>query len=165
MLNYDKGLLNSGPEYINQFERMILRDRNHPSVFLWSIGNEEGWIQTTSNGKRIAQTLLQNKSIGSHTYQRLCAISEMYLSVNEIIPWGFNYRQFDVAAYHKDHPAQPMHRNEMGGTVTTRASMKIHPCLCSRRTSPHPGGQSRANLVGIGCRGSILDRWFCVDGI
>ena len=51
-------LLNSSSEYMSQFERMILRDRNHPSVFLWSIGNEEGWIHTNSNGKRIAQTLL-----------------------------------------------------------------------------------------------------------
>ncbi len=51
-------LLNSSPEYMGQFERLILRDRNHPSVFLWSIGNEEGWIQTGSAGKRIAQTLL-----------------------------------------------------------------------------------------------------------
>ena len=51
-------LLNSSHEYINQFERMIRRDRSHPSVFMWSIGNEEVYIQTTSTGKRIAQTLL-----------------------------------------------------------------------------------------------------------
>ena len=36
-------LLNSSPEYMSQFERLIIRDRNHPSVFMWSIGNEEGW--------------------------------------------------------------------------------------------------------------------------
>ena len=35
-------LLNSSQEYMSQFERMILRDRSHPSVFMWSIGNEEG---------------------------------------------------------------------------------------------------------------------------
>ena len=39
-------LLNSSEENMSQFERMILRDRNHPSVFMWSIGNEEGWIHT-----------------------------------------------------------------------------------------------------------------------
>ena len=33
-------LLNSSAEYLRLFETMILRDRNHPSVFLWSIGNE-----------------------------------------------------------------------------------------------------------------------------
>ena len=54
----EQRLLNSSPEYMSQFERLIKRDRNHPSVFIWSIGNEEGWIQTQSTGKRIAQTLL-----------------------------------------------------------------------------------------------------------
>src|SRR5262249_29392375 len=33
-------LLNSSPEYIGQFERQLKRDRNHTSVFMWSIGNE-----------------------------------------------------------------------------------------------------------------------------
>jgi beta-galactosidase len=54
----EQRLLNSGTEYMNQFERLIKRDRNHASVFLWSIGNEEGWIQKNTFGKRIALTLL-----------------------------------------------------------------------------------------------------------
>jgi beta-galactosidase len=47
----EQRLLNSSPEYVDQFKRLILRDRNHPSVFLWSIGNEEGWIQKNDFGK------------------------------------------------------------------------------------------------------------------
>jgi beta-galactosidase len=54
----EQRLLNSSAEYIHQFERIIRRDRNHPSVFMWSIGNEEGWVQRTNISKRIAQTLL-----------------------------------------------------------------------------------------------------------
>jgi beta-galactosidase/beta-glucuronidase len=54
----EQRLLNSSPEYIDQFERLIKRDRNHPSIFMWSIGNEEQGIQYNSFGKRIAQTLL-----------------------------------------------------------------------------------------------------------
>ena len=34
-------LLNSGQEYRQQFEDLIKRDRNHASVFMWCIGNEE----------------------------------------------------------------------------------------------------------------------------
>jgi beta-galactosidase len=37
-------------------EAMVLRDRNHPSVVLWSIGNEVG-EQTMENGHRIAREL------------------------------------------------------------------------------------------------------------
>ena len=41
--------------------------------------------------------------------------------VNEVIPVrGFNYRQFAVADYHKDHPNQSLIGTEMGSTVTTR---------------------------------------------
>ena len=36
----EQRLLNSSSEYIDQFKRILKRDRNHPSVFLWSIGNE-----------------------------------------------------------------------------------------------------------------------------
>jgi beta-galactosidase len=57
----EQRLLNSSPEYLQQFEQLIKRDRNHPSVFMWSIGNEEGYIQTTTTGKRIAQTLLEKQ--------------------------------------------------------------------------------------------------------
>jgi beta-galactosidase len=116
-------LLNSGPEYMSQFERMILRDRNHPSVFLWSIGNEEGYVQTTPTGKRIAQTLLakQKELDPSRTSTYAADMPNVYKGINEVIPVrGFNYRQFAVADYHRDHPNQPILGTEMGSTVTTR---------------------------------------------
>lgn len=116
-------LLNSSPEYMSQFEKMILRDRNHPSVFLWSIGNEEGWIQTNSFGKRIAQTLIaKQKELDP---SRICTyaadVPNVFNGINEVIPVrGFNYRQSGVADYHRDHPNQPIVGTEMGSTVTTR---------------------------------------------
>ena len=54
----EQRLLNSSDEYVSQFERIIKRDRNQPSIFIWSIGNEEFGYNTTSYGKRIAQTLI-----------------------------------------------------------------------------------------------------------
>lgn len=115
--------LNSSAENMSQFERMILRDRNHASVFLWSIGNEEGWIHTNSNGKRIAQTLLakQKELDPSRTSTYAADVANVFPGVNEVIPIrGFNYRQFGVADYHRDHPTQPIVGTEMGSTVTTR---------------------------------------------
>src|SRR6218665_2602619 len=119
----EQRLLNSSPEYISQFERLILRDRNHPSVFLWSIGNEEGWIQTNTHGKRIAQTLLakQKELDPSRTGTYAADLGNVFNGVNEVIPVrGFNYRQFAVGDYHRDHPAQPLVGTEMGSTVSTR---------------------------------------------
>jgi beta-galactosidase len=119
----EQRLLNSSPEYIDQFQRLILRDRNHPSVFLWSIGNEEGWIQKTETGKKIAQTLLakQKELDPSRTSTYAADMGNEFNGVNKVIPVrGFNYRQFAVADYHRDHPNQPLLGTEMGSTVTTR---------------------------------------------
>ena len=116
-------LLNSSPEYMDQLERLIKRDRNHPSIFMWSIGNEEGYLQTNSTGKRIAQTLL-NKQIEldpTRTSTYAADLGNVFGGINEVIPVrGFNYRQFAVADYHKDHPTHPLMGTEMGSTVTTR---------------------------------------------
>jgi len=119
----EQRLLNSSPEYISQLERLIKRDRNHPSVFLWSIGNEEGWIQKTEHGKKIAQTLLakQHELDPSRTSTYAADMGNEFNGVNEVIPVrGFNYRENAVADYHRDHPNQPLIGTEMGSTVTTR---------------------------------------------
>jgi beta-galactosidase len=116
-------LLNSGPEYLKQFENMILRDRNHPSIFLWSIGNEEGYIQTNDIGKKIALTFLakQKELDPTRTSTYAADLANVFEGINEVIPIrGFNYRQSAVADYHKRHPGQPIIGTEMGSTVTTR---------------------------------------------
>ncbi len=119
----EQRLLNSGKESRDQFTRLLKRDRNHPSVFLWSIGNEEGMIQANETGKKIAQTLLaqQKQYDPSRTSTYAADLPNVFKGVNEVIPVrGFNYRQFDVATYHQDHPDQPLIGTEMGSTVTTR---------------------------------------------
>ena len=114
-------------QYLNQFERLVKRDRNHPSVFMWSIGNEEGWIHTTSYGKRITQTFIAKlKQLDpTRTCTYAADLPNVYRGVNEVIPIrGFNYRQFAVEDYHKDHPTQPILGTEMGSTVTTRGILE-----------------------------------------
>lgn len=119
----EQRLLNSSTEYLNQFERLLKRDRNRTSVFMWSIGNEEGWIQANATGKKIAQTLIaiQQKIDPTRTSTYAADIGNVFTGVNEVIPVrSFNYRQTAVADYHKDHPTQPILGTEMGSTVTTR---------------------------------------------
>jgi beta-galactosidase len=119
----EQRLLNSSPEYIDQFKRILKRDRNHPSVFLWSIGNEEQNIQGNDYGKKIAQTLLaiQEELDPTRTSTYAADMANDFKGVNEVIPIrGFNYREYAIADYHRDHPNQPLLGTEMGSTVTTR---------------------------------------------
>lgn len=116
-------LLNSSPEYVDQFKRLLLRDRSRTCVFIWSIGNEEGWVQTQNVGRRIAQSLLEiQKELDPTRVSTYAAdVANVYHGINEVIPVrGFNYRHFGVADYHRDHPNQPIMGTEMGSTVTTR---------------------------------------------
>jgi len=116
-------LLNSSPEYVDQFKRLLLRDRSRTCVFLWSIGNEEGWVQTQPVGRRIAQSLLAiQKELDPTRISTYAAdVANVYHGINEVIPVrGFNYRHLGVADYHRDHPNQPIFGTEMGSTVTTR---------------------------------------------
>ncbi len=123
----EQRLLNSSPEYVDQFERILKRDRSRASVFMWSIGNEEGWIQTNSYGKRIAQTLVAKQKLLDPTRTSTYAadLGNTFNGVNEVVPVrSFNYRHYAVDAYHKDHPTQPVIGTEMGSTVTTRGVLE-----------------------------------------
>lgn len=129
----EQRLLNSSPEYMGQFERLIRRDRNHPSVFLWSIGNEEGYVQTNSIGKRIALSLIsrQQQLDPSRTSTYGADLPNWFPGINEVIPIrGFNYRHKAVPEYHKSHPNQPILGTEMGSTVTTRGIYRKDTIRC-----------------------------------
>lgn len=121
-------LLNSSPEHMDQFERLIKRDRNYPSVFLWCIGNEEGYVQTTSVGKRLTLTMLakQRELDPTRTSTYAADLANVFKGINEVIPVrGFNYREKGMVPYHNDHPTQPVIGTEMGSTVTTRGIYEV----------------------------------------
>ena len=116
-------LLNSGAEYGLDWEREILRDRNHPSIFMWSIGNEEWMIQQSETGKRIAQNQIikQQELDPSRTSTYAANVGNVYHGVNEVIPVrGFNYNLYGLDPYRKEHPDQPIIGTEVASTVSTR---------------------------------------------
>ena len=50
-------LMGVNGEHIRLLERMIKRDRNHPAIILWSVGNEEWAIEWNDWGIRIAASM------------------------------------------------------------------------------------------------------------
>jgi beta-galactosidase len=126
-------LLNSGPEYLDQFRRLVYRDRSRASVFMWSLGNEEGYVQTRPVGREIASTMMAKLKQWDPT--RTCTyaadVANEYQGINQVIPVrGFNYRVPGVDPYHKDHPGQPIVGTEMGSTVTTRGIYEKDTIRC-----------------------------------
>jgi beta-galactosidase len=116
-------LMGSAPELLGQFEHLILRDRNHPSVIIWSLGNEEFTIQDTPTGRRIAQSLKQRQRELDPT--RLCTYAgnngRNFAGINEVVDVrGFNYHLDEIEAYRAEHPDQPLWGAETASTVCTR---------------------------------------------
>jgi beta-galactosidase len=92
-------------EHLRLLERMIKRDRNHPSVIMWSDGNEEWGIENTVQGTRIAAAMREYTKLLDPTRPSTIANaggSEMIKGLDVV---GFNYiLQNDVDNRKKAHP-------------------------------------------------------------
>jgi beta-galactosidase len=112
------------PEILDQTRRMILRDRNHPSIILWSIGNEEMAIQGDDDvGVTVARVMCKAIKELDDTRPITAAMNagcgRGFSRVIDI--QGFNYAlNTDVTRYHQKHPRQPLIATEEGSTVSTR---------------------------------------------
>jgi len=112
-------------ERLAQLRRLVMRDRNHPSVFMWCLGNEESVIQGSPLGAQIA-TVMQNL-VHSLDPTRPCtaAMNNSWgRGISNVIDvQGFNYlRQGDMDAFHKTFPAKPMIGTEEASTFGTRGA-------------------------------------------
>jgi beta-galactosidase len=111
----------STPEGMDQLKRQIKRDRNHPSVVLWSLGNEEP-EQGTARGARVVSTM-QNlqRTLDPTRVATVAMNNEWGMGISNVIALqGFNYRVGKIDAYRKEHPNQPLIGSETASTTTTR---------------------------------------------
>lgn len=104
-----------------QLERIVRRDRNHPSVILWSLGNEEPH-QATERGARINAELKAHVQRLDPTRPATFAMDQGWdKGIGRVVDvLGFNYRTDKIEAYHARHPEQPVYGSETGSTVATR---------------------------------------------
>lgn len=117
-------LAGCSPEILDQLRTMILRDRNHPSVFLWSLANEEHTVQWSIAGERIGKTMGRLCRALDPTRKVTTAMHDKGLGVgfaNIVDVHGWNYMNVgDIDAYHRKHPNRPIIGSEEASTVCTR---------------------------------------------
>jgi beta-galactosidase len=113
----------SSPEHLRQLETMVKRDRNHPSVMLWSICNEEA-IQASHAGEAIARTMAEYVRELDPSRPITAAVSGGVLGEvgigNAIDVMGINYQIGTYDAYHAKHPGKPLIAAETHSTFATR---------------------------------------------
>ena len=92
-------------EHLRLLERMIKRDRNHPSVILWSDGNEEWGMENTIQGTRIAAAMREYTHLLDPTRHSTIANAGGREMVKGLDVVGFNYIvQNDVDNQKKNNP-------------------------------------------------------------
>jgi len=118
---------NVSPEYIRQLEWMIRRDRNHPSVFLWSVFNEEPF-QGTEEGYEMTRRMVAAVKRLDTTRPVTAAMSGGFfnpINVSAAVDvMGFNYHQQDYDAFHKQHPTLPILSSEDTSCFITRGEYR-----------------------------------------
>jgi beta-galactosidase len=104
-------------------EGQIRRDRNHPSVFLWSLGNEEP-VQSTVMSARVAQTMqsLIHRLDPTRPVTYAASVGNEFQGANSVTDVrGWNYHTGRaMEQYHQAHPQQPNVGTETASTQTTR---------------------------------------------
>jgi len=106
---------------LSDLDSMILRDRNHPSIILWSLCNEEP-LQGSDEGARIFSAMKTEVRRLDRTRLITSAMNGGFgngISNVEDIQ-GFNYNPDAYDPFHRARPAQPCFASETASTVTTR---------------------------------------------
>ncbi|MEP7109533.1 MAG: beta-galactosidase GalB [Ferruginibacter sp.] len=118
-------------------EDLVLRDRNHPSVFIWSIGNEileQGDSTGTTIGKKLAGIIkvldptrpvtsaLNDPQPGNKIYQS-----------GSLDLVGFNYHHQDFADFPKTFPGKKFIGAETVSALQTRGHYDLVPSDSIRR--------------------------------
>jgi beta-galactosidase len=113
--------LDSSPQGLFELESLVRRDRNHPSVILWSIGNEE-YIEITDTGGRIAASMKRLIRRLDPTRLVTQAMLNGWGGLNsEVLDvQGFNYSIPKIDAFHEKFPDKPTLASENGSATGTR---------------------------------------------
>lgn len=105
----------------------IRRDRNHPSLFLWSIGNEIYDTHADAHGEEITHRLVDWVRLHDPKGNALITIGSNYM------PWegaqncadivkvaGYNYGEKYYAQHHREHPDWIIYGSETASVVQSR---------------------------------------------
>ncbi len=146
MLVIDETRLMGINEYhLDQLEHLILSGRNHPSVILWSVGNEEWGIEGNILGARIAQRMQDFAHRLDPTRRVTAAVSGGWGGISSVIEaFGVNYiKHGDVDQQHRDYPEQIILGTEETTTQQTRGIYFEDAALAHQ--PPRENGSSGGN--------------------
>ncbi len=143
-------LMGSDSANMDKWRGQIRRDRNHPSVVIWCIANEQFAVQDTPQAARIAVTMQDCANKLDPTRQVTYASPEgdVFKGINSVIEvrgWNYHYGP-DMDRYHAEHPNQPNVGTEQASVVGDRGVYANDPerGYVSARDLVRPGWSTNA---------------------
>ncbi|KTD85255.1 beta-galactosidase GalA [Paenibacillus etheri] len=116
--------LDSSPTGISDLEYLICRGRNHPSIIMWSLENEE-IIEGTVIGARILRTLANAAKKLDPTRPTMAAMNHGwnwggYAEAVDIVGYNYGQRDGQDVGDHLEYPDRIMVGSESASCTTTR---------------------------------------------
>ncbi len=112
----------SAPSSLDDLRTLVRRDRNHPSVIMWSVGNEEHFF-VTPHGERIAMRMTCEVKKLDPTRPVMTANDKSpeqctVYGVSDLIGINYNLQLFEQI--HAKYPEKPIFSSENCATGSTR---------------------------------------------
>jgi beta-galactosidase len=112
--------LGDSPEVLGELENMIRRDRNHPSVILWSISNEERAQEAELGAFQARAMVAVAHKLDDRMVTAAMNIGWGKGETGAIDVQGFNYGPNHYDEFHQKFPQMPVVATEIASTQTTR---------------------------------------------
>lgn len=137
------GAKNVLPMAIRQLDHFVRRDRNHPSVFVWSVGNEIGTsVDERADGMSFGRLAAMRHAIlqlddtrpvgiGCHTPE---TVGSPVYDPLDLTGWNYARR---YARYREAYPNKPILYSESASTVSTRG---VYAFPLANSKTDYPGG-------------------------
>ncbi|HVS71388.1 MAG TPA: glycoside hydrolase family 2 TIM barrel-domain containing protein [Phycisphaerae bacterium] len=147
-------------------EDMVRRDRNHPSIVMWSIGNEidypnDPYPLNSQEPVAIAKRLVADvKSVDTtRPVTAACASIATNLYYPELDIVGYNYQESRYAADHAAHPNMVIYGSENKGDLAAWLAVKDNPYISAQflwtgidymgEAGPYPNHINGAGLLDV----------------
>lgn len=113
--------------YAKDVASWIRRDRNHPSVIMWSIGNEIPDTVESAHGQEITAYLLKEVKRHDPKKHAPVTIASNYMKWDHAIACtellelaGYNYSEYLYEKHHKEHPDWVIYGSETASVLASR---------------------------------------------
>ncbi|HEX5685166.1 MAG TPA: beta-galactosidase GalA [Ideonella sp.] len=139
---------NPSPDYMAQLEWLVRRDRNRPSVILWSLFNEEP-LQATEQGREMARRMAAvvkrldpTRPVTAGMHDGLFGERNAAQVVDVV---GINYQVWAYDRFHRENPGRPLTSSEDTSAYMTRGAWRSDrqaQVLSSEDEEPSSWGQT-----------------------